>query len=136
MTQDLGPGAGDSWLGGRNYQFLPNQESIAVGEGVFLEDRIFRHAEAGRDPRKRVPFSYDITLLLTKGRDRWRARGGGHNREGRGRLQRWLPAVLLTRCHQQGRRERETGGSQRAGVVRDQNARRPVARDADSSGHL
>jgi hypothetical protein len=38
--QDLGPGADDSRLSGWNHQFLPNQESIAVGEWVFLEDRI------------------------------------------------------------------------------------------------
>jgi hypothetical protein len=43
----------------------------------------------------------------------------------------------LTRCREQGCRDRESGGSCGAGVVaRGQNARRPVARDADSSGHL
>jgi hypothetical protein len=29
-SQDLGPGAGNSWRGGWNHQFLPNQEPIAV----------------------------------------------------------------------------------------------------------
>ena len=50
MIQDLGPGAGDSRLGGRNHQFLPHQEAIAVGEWVFLEDGILRYAKAGGDP--------------------------------------------------------------------------------------
>ena len=48
--QDLGPGAGTSWLSGWNHQFLSDEESIAVGERVFFEDCIFRYAEAGRDP--------------------------------------------------------------------------------------
>ena len=136
-SQDLGPGAGNSWLSGRNHQFLPNQESIAVGERVFFEDRIFRYAEAGSDPRKRVPFAHDIPLLLTRSRDWRRARGRGDYRESRGRLQRRLLGVVLTRCREQSRRDRETGGSYGARlVVRGQNARRPVARDADSSGHL
>ena len=135
--QDLGPGAGNSWLSGRNHQFLPNQEPIAVRERVFFEDRIFRYAEAGSDSRKRVPFAHHVTLLLTRSRDRRWTRGRGDNREGRGRLQRRLSGVVLTRCHEQGRHERETGGSYGAPVVaRGQNARRPVARDADSSGHL
>jgi hypothetical protein len=85
-SQDLGPGAGNSWLSGRNHQFLPNQESIAVGERVFFEDCIFRHAEAGRDPRERVTFSYDVTLLLTGSWDRGWACGRDDNRESRGGL--------------------------------------------------
>ena len=136
-SQDLSPGADNSWFGRRNHQFLPNQEAIAVGERVLFEDRILRNAEAGGDPRKRVAFPYDVTLLLTRSRDRWRARGGGNNQEGRGRLQRRLPGVLLTRRHQQGRGERQTSRSHHAQMVaRGQNARRPAARDADSSGHL
>jgi hypothetical protein len=135
--KDLGPDAGTSWLSRRNHQFLPNQQSIGVGERVFFEDRFLRYAEAGGDPRERVSLPYDIPLLLAGSRDRRRARGRGDNRESRGRLQRRLLGVVLTRCCEQSRRDRETGGSYGARlVVRGQNARRPVARDADSSGHL
>ena len=79
-SQDLSPDTDNSWFGRRNHQFLPNQEAIAVGERVFFEDRIFRNAEAGGNTRKRVAFPYDVTLLLTRSRDRWRASGCGDNR--------------------------------------------------------
>ena len=48
--RDLGPGAGKSRLGGGNHQFLSDEEAIAIGEGVFLQDRILCHSEAGGDP--------------------------------------------------------------------------------------
>ena len=37
---DLGPGAKESRLRGGNQQLLPNEEAIAIGEGVFFQDRI------------------------------------------------------------------------------------------------
>jgi hypothetical protein len=92
--QDLSPGASNSWLSRWNHQFLPDEEAIAIGERVFLEDRILCHAEAGGDPRERIPFPYYVALLLTRRRDRRRARSGGDNREGWGRRQRWLPCVF------------------------------------------
>jgi hypothetical protein len=49
-SQDHGPSAGNSRLSGRNHQFLPDEEPIAVGERVFFEDGILRYAEAGGDP--------------------------------------------------------------------------------------
>ena len=49
-SQDLSPGADNSWFGRGNNQLLPNQEAIAVGERVLFEDRILRNAEAGSDP--------------------------------------------------------------------------------------
>src|SRR5215212_8004674 len=78
-SQDFGPGAGSSWRGWWNHQFLPNQEAITVGERVFFEDRIFRNAEAGGNTRKRVAFPYDVTLLLTRSGDRRGTRGRGDN---------------------------------------------------------
>jgi hypothetical protein len=40
MNQDFGPGVGKLRLGGGNYQFLPDKEAIAIGEGIFFQDRI------------------------------------------------------------------------------------------------
>src|SRR5215213_10102126 len=65
-SRDSSPGTDNSWLNRRNHQFLPDEEPIAIGERVFLEDRIFRDAEAGGDSGERVPFPYDVTLLLTR----------------------------------------------------------------------
>jgi hypothetical protein len=46
-NQDVGPGVATSWLGGRNHQFLSDEQPIAVGERVLFEDRFLRNAEAG-----------------------------------------------------------------------------------------
>ena len=39
-SRDFGPGAPKSRLSGGNDQFLPDEEAIAIGEGVFFQDRI------------------------------------------------------------------------------------------------
>jgi len=39
----------ESRLRGGDYQLLPDEEAIAIGEGVLFEDRLLRDAEAGRD---------------------------------------------------------------------------------------
>ncbi len=83
--QDLGPAVGKSRLRGRNHQFLPDEEAIAIREGVLFQDRILRYAEAGGDARERVPFAHDVALLLTRCGNRRRARGGGDNQERRSR---------------------------------------------------
>src|SRR5688572_22893372 len=135
--RDLGPGAGNSRLSGGNHQLLPDKETISVGKGVFFENRILRYAEAGGDPGECVPFAHDVALLLTRRGDRWRARGGGDNRERWSRRQVRLHRVVLTRRQEQDRRDRETGDPDRAWLVtRGQKVRRPVARDANSSGHV
>ena len=108
-SQDFGPGSGSSWLSRRNHQFLPDEEAIAVGERVFFKDGLLRYTEPGGDRREGVPFPHDVALPLTGSRDRRRTRGSGNDREGRGRFQCWLAGVLLTRCQQQCRHERETG---------------------------
>jgi hypothetical protein len=84
--QDVGPAGSNSWLSGWNHQFLSDEKAIAVGERDFCEECIFRYAEAGRDPRERVTFSYDVTLLLTGSWNRWWACGRDDNRESRGGL--------------------------------------------------
>ena len=49
-SRDFCAGAGRSRLSGGNHQFLSDEEAIAIGEGVFLQDRILCHSEAGGDP--------------------------------------------------------------------------------------
>jgi hypothetical protein len=39
-SRNFGPGAGKLRLSGGNHQFLPDEEAIAIGEGIFFEDRI------------------------------------------------------------------------------------------------
>src|SRR5215210_2933606 len=80
-SRGLGPRAGNSRLGGWDYQLLPNEETITVGERVFFEDRILRYPEAGSNSREGVPFAYNVTLLLTRSRDRRRSHCSGHHRE-------------------------------------------------------
>ena len=134
--QDLGPAVGRSRLRGRNHQFLPDEEAIAIREGVFFQDCILRHAEASGDARERVPFAHDVALLLTRSWNRRRPRGSGDNRERWGRRQRWRPRIFPARCKEQDRRKCETGNPDRARLVsRGQNTKCPAARDADSSGH-
>src|SRR4051794_14246855 len=82
----LSPGAANSWLSRRYDQLLSDEETITVGERVFFEDRVLRDAEAGGDARERVPFPYDVALLLARSRDGRRTRGGGDDRKGGGRL--------------------------------------------------
>jgi hypothetical protein len=135
-SRDFGPRVGKSWLSGGNYQFLPDKEAIAIGEGIFFQDRILRNAEAGGDPRERVHFAYDIALLLTGCGNGRRPRGGSDNWERWGRRQCWLRRVFAARRQEQSRRESETGDRDRARLTsRGQNARRPAASDPDSSGH-
>ena len=40
LSRDTGPRAGNSRLSGGNHEFLPDEEAIAIGEGVFFQDRI------------------------------------------------------------------------------------------------
>ena len=79
--QDLGPAMGRSRLRGRNHQFLPDEEAIAIREGVFFQDCILRYAEASGDARERVPFAHDVALLLTRCGNWWRTRGGGRKEQ-------------------------------------------------------
>jgi hypothetical protein len=136
-SRDFGPGAGKSRLSGRNHQFLSDEEAIAIGEGVFFQDRILRYAEAGRDARERVPFAHHIELLLTGCGNGRRACGGGDNRERWSRRQGWLRRVFAARCQKQSHRKGETGDRDRARLIsRSQNAMRPPTSDPDSSGHV
>src|SRR5215204_1557728 len=135
-TWDPDTGPARSWLRRRNHQLLPDEETIAIGERVFFQDRIFRHAEAGGDPGERVSFAYDVALLLTRGRNRRRARGGGDDREWGRRRQGRRRHVFSARRQDQGHRERETSDPDRARLIwQVQIVRRPVASDLDSSGH-
>jgi len=134
---DFSPGAEESRLRGRNQQLLTHEEAIAIGKGIFFQDRLLRYAEAGGDPRERVPFTHDVALPLTRSGNRWRARGGRNNHQRRSRWQGWRHRFFPAGSQQQGRGECQTGDPDRARLIsRGQNARRPVARGLDSSGHV
>ena len=136
-SRDFGPGVGISRLSGGNHEFLSDEKAIAIGERVFLQDRILGHAEAGGDSRERVTFAHDIALLLTGCGNRWRTGGSGDNRKRWGRRQGRLRRVFTARRQEQSRRQGETGDRDRARLnSRGQNARRPATSDSDSSGHV